>query len=119
MLAEEALRKAKKSGKSSVVIASFEDNDMEYISKYELINNAINGNLIKPAFQPIFNLEDKKIIGFEALCRIEINDNIIYPDQFIEEAEDLGLINKIDLLMIRKACERISALNKKLIHKVV
>jgi diguanylate cyclase (GGDEF)-like protein len=114
MLAEEALRKAKKSGKSSVVIASFQDKDMEYISKYELINNAINGNLIKPAFQPIFDLEDKKIIGFEALCRIEINNNIIYPDQFIEEAEDLGLINKIDLLMIRKACERISALNKKI-----
>ncbi|MFP3158843.1 MAG: EAL domain-containing protein [Hydrogenobaculum sp.] len=114
MLAEEALKKAKKSGKSSVVIASFEDNDIEYISKYELINNAINGNLIKPAFQPIFDLEDKKIIGFEALCRIEINNNIIYPDQFIEEAEDLGLINKIDLLMIRKACERISALNKKI-----
>ena len=60
MLAEEALRKAKKSGKSSVVIASFEDKDMEYISKYELINKAINGNLIKPAFQPIFDLEDKK-----------------------------------------------------------
>lgn len=113
MLAEEALRKAKKGGKSSVVIASFQDNDMEYISKYELINKAISESLIKPAFQPIFDLKDKKIIGFEALCRIEINNNIIYPDQFIEEAEDLGLINKIDLLMMRKACERISALNKR------
>ncbi|MGC8587741.1 MAG: putative bifunctional diguanylate cyclase/phosphodiesterase, partial [Hydrogenobaculum sp.] len=113
LLAEEALREAKRTGKSNVVIASYKEKTEQYISKYELINKAINDNLIEPAFQPIFDLQTGNVFGFESLCRIKFNNSIIYSDQFIEEAEDLGLINKIDLLMIRKACKRISALNKK------
>jgi len=113
LLAEEALREAKRTGKSNVVIASYKEKTKQYISKYELINKAINDNLIEPAFQPIFDLQTGNIFGFEALCRIRFNNSIIYPDQFIEEAEDLGLINKIDLLTIRKACERISSIKNK------
>ncbi len=109
--AEEALREAKRSGKSAVIIAIPHKKDSNSLSVYELINKALNENLIEPAYQPIFNLKDNKIFGFEALCRIKLNDNIIYPDQFIEEAEELGLINKIDLRMIEKACNRISTLN--------
>jgi diguanylate cyclase (GGDEF)-like protein len=120
MFAEEALREAKRSGKSNVVIANPKNKNQSLtLSKYDLINKAINENLIEPAFQPIYDLKANTISGFEALCRIKIDNNIIYPDAFIEDAEELGLINKIDLTMIEKACARVSKLNNKDLHLFV
>lgn len=108
ILAEEALRKAKHLGKSSIVIADFNDKPPDFMPVYELINKALDDDLIEPAYQPIYELSTGRVFGFEALCRIKYKDNVIYPDQFIEEAESIGLINKIDLRMMEKACKRVS-----------
>lgn len=108
ILAEGALANAKSHGKSSVVIANEKQHKTFLEPVYELISRALDEDLIEPAYQPILDLSTDKIFGFEALCRIKYNGNIIYPDQFIEEAESLGLINKIDLYMIEKSCKRLS-----------
>ncbi len=110
MLAENALVKAKKQGKSSVVLAKGKNDKVFSESVYGIINEALDNDFIEPAYQPIVEILSGKIFGFEALCRIKYNENIIYPDQFVEEAESLGLINKIDLYMIEKSCKRIAPL---------
>ncbi len=58
-------------------------------------------------YQPIINLETKKIIGAEALMRW--NDSkygMIPPDEFIPLAEGNGLIHQIGEFAIQSACQQ-------------
>jgi diguanylate cyclase (GGDEF)-like protein len=59
-------------------------------------------------FQPIFSLKTSHVVGFEALVRWQKpGQDLIYPDEFIQIAEDTGLILHLDLWVMRQACERI------------
>jgi len=63
---------------------------------------AITENRIKPYFQPIYNLKSEKIEKFEALVRIEEEDEVLSPQQFLESAEKMGRLHEITLMMIEK-----------------
>ena len=53
--------------------------------------------------QPVVRLNDQKPVHYEILVRIRDNDgNYILPDNFVELAESLGLIQEIDLRVIEK-----------------
>ncbi|MGI4757442.1 MAG: putative bifunctional diguanylate cyclase/phosphodiesterase [Janthinobacterium lividum] len=59
-------------------------------------------------YQPIVRLESAEIVGFEALVRWRKNDtHLIYPDQFIDIAEDTGLILALGAWVLRKACQTV------------
>ena len=56
-------------------------------------------------YQPKFELETEKIIGFEALLRWKNKLNgYISPNIFIPMAEDSGMINEIGRWVLREAC---------------
>lgn len=58
-------------------------------------------------YQPVYNLDTKKIIGVEALVRwISLGKGIITPDVFIPLAEKTDLIYKLDRMIICKALEQ-------------
>jgi diguanylate cyclase (GGDEF)-like protein/PAS domain S-box-containing protein len=60
-------------------------------------------------YQPIFDLERKKVLGFEALVRWQHpTRGLLYPGDFLAIAEDTRLISHIDLYVIREACQQLA-----------
>lgn len=64
-------------------------------------------------FQPQYDIKTQNIIGFEALARIRDGGKIIGPGQFIQVAENSGLIDKLTKLVIEAALESFSKLDKR------
>lgn len=60
---------------------------------------------IVPHFQPVIDLVENRIIGFEALARWpHPTRGLVPPDTFIPLAEDIGVIHEITFAMLRRAC---------------
>lgn len=56
-------------------------------------------------YQPIVALDDAQIIGFEALVRWRKSESeLIYPGDFINVAEETGLILPLGLWVLKEAC---------------
>ena len=59
--------------------------------------------------QPQFDMEHK-LRGFEALARMKDSDgNFVSPGEFIPVAEKVGLIDKVDSMVFRKATDFFSS----------
>jgi EAL domain-containing protein (putative c-di-GMP-specific phosphodiesterase class I) len=66
---------------------------------------ALWSGAIFPHFQPIIELGEGRIIGFEALARwVHPARGMMQPDTFIPIAEDLGIIDEITSVMLRASC---------------
>lgn len=60
-------------------------------------------------YQPIFELFNRQLIGFEALLRWQHpTRGLISPDQFIPIAEETGFIQQIDSWVLHQACQQVS-----------
>ena len=67
------------------------------------LRQAIERDEITLAFQPLVNLKARSIVGFEALARWTLGDNIIPPTDFVPIAEDSGLIVPLGRRIIDRA----------------
>ena len=77
------------------------------------IRAALDSNEILFNLQPQYNAEHK-LRGFEALARLkDADDTFIRPDIFIPVAERAGIIDRIDLMVFRKAAFFLADLFKK------
>ncbi len=64
----------------------------------EDIRKAFDEDRIVVHYQPQMDVKMNRVVGLEALCRIrDSQNNLIYPDQFIDEVERLGLIHELTL----------------------
>lgn len=63
--------------------------------------------------QPKVNLPDGDVYGFEGLVRWRRNGCIVPPEDFINVAEESGLIYDIDTQMLRRATTVLGAFNKR------
>ncbi len=64
-------------------------------------------------YQPIVSLETERVLGFEALLRWQHPERgLLYPDEFIQAAEETGLILPIGWRVIREACHQTQAWQK-------
>jgi diguanylate cyclase (GGDEF)-like protein len=71
------------------------------------LRRAIQDNLLEIYYQPIVRLEDRRIIGAEALLRW--NDEgrgFVPPDRFIAVAEESGLIIPLGEWVLHSACQQ-------------
>lgn len=67
---------------------------------------AVANNQIIPYYQPIIDLATNRITKCETLARwIDEEGNFVPPSEFIELAEESGLINKIDLTMLKSSTQ--------------
>ena len=58
-------------------------------------------------YQPIVSLNSGKIVGLEALLRWEHPERgLIYPEEFVHLAEEMGLIVPIGTFVLHEACQR-------------
>jgi diguanylate cyclase (GGDEF)-like protein len=57
-------------------------------------------------YQPLFNISNQSLTGFEALIRLPAGDGTLVPPvKFVSVAEDLRLIGEIGTWVLREACK--------------
>jgi sensor c-di-GMP phosphodiesterase-like protein len=73
-------------------------------SMEQQLRRAIARNKLRLEYQPIVSLEDRRIIGAEALSRWTDEDGIpVGPDVFVRLAEQRGFVGAITELVVRNA----------------
>lgn len=110
-----SLKERTVNGNSSVVVFNKEMEDT--ILRRERIEKAIQRVISDEdsscylVFQPKLDIRENKIIGFEALARMEVEGlGRISPPEFISIAEDRLLIYDLGKIIIKKSCEFLSLL---------
>jgi diguanylate cyclase (GGDEF)-like protein len=105
--ADLALYKAKGDGRNC--IRSFlPEMDAELQARLELettIREASLSDRFVLHYQPLFEIPNRRLIGFEALIRLPAKDGtLIPPTKFIPIAESMRLIDKIGAWVLMEAC---------------
>jgi diguanylate cyclase (GGDEF)-like protein len=69
------------------------------------IRDGIKNSEFSPYFQPIVDLRNEKVVGFEALARWESKKRgFVFPNDFIPLSEETNLVMAIDFLILEKSC---------------
>jgi diguanylate cyclase (GGDEF)-like protein/PAS domain S-box-containing protein len=102
--ADLALYRAKDSGRDQYAL--FDDElraraDRRMTSE-RLLRRALADNSLVPVFQPIIDLASGQVRAAEALARIRDGDRLILPADFIDVAEETGLIVEVDARMFEQ-----------------
>jgi len=99
-----AMYKAKRAGKNTIARADQSDQEMasEIQKKGEFLRRAIDEDRIEPFVQPIYNVRNGEIFGYEVLARIRDGKRYMAAGQFIDVAESLGFASKIDQIILTK-----------------
>ena len=108
--ADIAMYKVKNSGKNGYAFFS-EQMKTHFSASLDIENGlrkAISTDELCLYYQPQFNMQESKVVGVEALVRWQHPDKgIIQPNEFINVAEESGLIIPLGEWVLRKACEDI------------
>ncbi len=114
ILADNMVSMAKASGKDNILVATFEDVADIFKDKSEkciVITKAIDEKRITPYFQPIMNIRTGEIEAYETLMRIEHNGNMLLAAEFLDLATDIGVISKMDNILMEKTFKKASEIN--------
>ena len=105
--ADLALYQGKHDGKNTVrFFDPSRDVQLEEQSQVvQLLREALDNGYLSLAYQPIVALEDERIVGFEALARLNHPvHGSISPLHFIPAAERSGLMRELTTLLLERAC---------------
>jgi diguanylate cyclase (GGDEF)-like protein len=107
LFADHMMYKAKSQGKHRLAIPDQDDlleTFREISEKTQLVTQAVEERWVVPFFQPIVESGDGTIHAYEVLSRIRLPDGrLVAAGEFIEVAERLGIIHKLDLIVMEKA----------------
>lgn len=106
LFADNMTYKAKGEGKNRVIFPT--ENDVVDVfrmmgEKARLVRDAVDERKVIPYFQQIVPLRPGVPECCEVLCRIEVEGKIIAAGDFIEVAESLGIVGRLDAIMLDKA----------------
>lgn len=113
--ADTAMYHAKDAGRNT--FAFFEQSMLQDVMLKNTIKNklqaALNEEKLTIHYQPLINLRDMSISGFEALLRWEDPDlGKVQPDLFIPIAEQTGLIFQLDQWVLQTATKQVKQWRK-------
>ena len=85
-----------------------ESDDLDWIVRHSTVETAVSDGLqhgrFEVYYQPTYHI-DSRLHGAEALLRMHDPElGIIYPDEFIPIAEQLGLIDELDEFVLQEVC---------------
>ena len=106
--ADVALYRAKSAGRQRFVLFddSLQQQALDVLGVEHELRSALVRREFEPYFQPLVDLVDGRVIGYEALVRWRHPERgILPPGEFLPVAEDSGLLEAIDWAMYRLACE--------------
>ncbi|MFC5302340.1 putative bifunctional diguanylate cyclase/phosphodiesterase [Azospira restricta] len=110
LFADNMMYKAKAGGKDRVAVPTADDVvDVfrDITEKSALVLDAIESKRVIPFFQPILDVATRRVVAYEVLSRIEVNGEIMRADEFVEIAEKMGVIHRLDALVIERALCRL------------
>ncbi|QNO15967.1 EAL domain-containing protein [Alkalicella caledoniensis] len=105
--ADSAMYAVKENGKDNFGLYTDEEQQRrsEYMEIVNDLHHAIDKKQFELFYQPILNLESRKVIAVEALIRwFHPEKGFIPPDKFIPIAEQTGQIHEINSWVLRTAC---------------
>ena len=113
--ADAAMYRAKENGKARY--ATFEPSMREETLALLRLENdlraAIEGEEISVVYQPIVWLVSGEVVGFEALARWwHPERGEVAPDTFIALAQQLGMMHRIDSMVLHQACRTVAELRR-------
>jgi diguanylate cyclase (GGDEF)-like protein len=112
LFADNMMYRAKAEGKNRLAIPTQDDVVEIFRSigeKSMLILNAIESKRAEPFFQPIINVGSGKIEAVEVLSRLRMDDgSVLTGDEFVAIAEKMGVMHKLDYVLMEKALDKIS-----------
>lgn len=109
--ADLALYQAKANGKAryEVFDSSMRSRTLDHLRLETDLRGALERGELCVYYQPIFDLHQNAITGFEALLRWQHPERgLIAPEEFIPIAEECGLIGRIGEWVLREACGKLS-----------
>lgn len=108
-----AMYESKKREKGTITEFNYEDYmKSKYISeKSETINELISNELIRFAFQPIVDIKNRKIYGYEALMRSKM-DAFKSPMEILEVAKSQSKLRPLERLVFKQVFETIYEMRK-------
>ncbi len=108
--ADIAMYKAKHRGKARYEVFSpgMDSRALELLELEADLRRAINRGEFRLHYQPKVDLATGRITGVEALVRWEHPQRgMVSPDEFVELAEETGLILPIDRWVLRESCQQV------------
>jgi len=105
--ADMALYRAKADGRGTYHFFEPEmDAQMQERRKLELdLRKALLGNQFELYYQPLIHAVNREVCGFEALLRWNHPERgVVYPDDFIPVAEEIGLVVPLGDWVLKQAC---------------
>lgn len=106
--ADLALYRAKGAGRNRFVLFddAMQHPAMGVLDLEQALRDALLNDEFMPYFQPLVRLADDVVVGYEALLRWQHPQRgVLAPGEFLQVAEDSGLIEAIDWRMFRLALE--------------
>ncbi|GAA3957623.1 GGDEF domain-containing response regulator [Allohahella marinimesophila] len=111
--ADMALYEAKKAGGESsfqFFSQAIQSRLQESVDIEHQLRRGMAAQRMRLLYQPQFRFSDRKIVGAEALLRLELDDgSLLGPDKFIPVAEKTGLIIELGQWVLQTACTQIKA----------
>jgi diguanylate cyclase (GGDEF)-like protein len=104
--AEYLMREVKRKGKG--IILSSEESPHKFSVVKELersIVESLEKSSVTPFYQEIIDLKDMSLSGFEVLMRIKFNGRFLSAGEFVDVAERIGAMQKLDLMLIERVFE--------------
>jgi diguanylate cyclase (GGDEF)-like protein/PAS domain S-box-containing protein len=108
--ADAAMYRAKERGKARVEIF---DDDMRRVARERLatesaLRRALDRGELRAFYQPVVDLGTLRVTGFEALVRWQHPERgLLAPVHFVELAEEIGLIGRIDRWVLDQGCRQL------------
>jgi diguanylate cyclase (GGDEF)-like protein/PAS domain S-box-containing protein len=119
--ADTAMYHAKASGKARYEIfdpSMHEDSKAIFKLETELWK-ALDKKEFLVHYQPVIELKTNEIAGFEALVRWNHHERgLLYPKDFINMAEEIGILNELDFFVLEVASKAIKKVNDTLNKKL-
>jgi diguanylate cyclase (GGDEF)-like protein len=110
-----ALHSAKERGRAEIVVfeQSMHSTALSRLDLEQDLRYAVDNQGLDVYFQPLMNLEDLSVHGFEALVRwIHPERGVVSAFHFIPLAEEAGLTPRIDRMVLQRTCAKVCELNK-------
>lgn len=107
--ADAAMYVAKKNGRNNARFASAQLTGMmrKQLALASDIRRGLERGEFEPFYQPVVDVERGRVVGAEALLRWRHPENgLLPPSEFIQVAEESGLINQLGELCLMKAHEQ-------------
>ena len=92
---------------------SYQDMLEETVDKIANFKSTVEDSDFEIAFQPIVDLRTGIIHHFEALVRVDENEQFKNPFEFVTFGEQTGVIGELDLAMTRRTLESLYELNER------